>query len=260
MRTVGHFRSVAIVGRGRAGLAIGRSLAAAGSRVIYATRARPLTPRTRVATLIVAVRDSDIRSAAATLRRAGIEADLALHLSGALSADALSPLAATCKGLASFHPLRSFSGKSDESFGGALVAVEGDAAACRRASALARRIGARPRRIPARAKPLYHAAATIAASGTATAVGAAIRLAREAGIPENSAREAFAELARSAAENVRRRGFRRGLTGPVARGDRRTLATHDRALRPWPPLARLARELSRAARALTRVDRTSTQN
>lgn len=260
MPTFGHSRPVAIVGRGRAGLALGRSLSAAGIPVVFATRGRPLARGSRFAGLILAVRDSDIRAVAASLRRADIRADVALHLSGALPARTLSPLAGVSGGLASFHPLRSFSGTPDESFRGALVAIEGDAAGCRGAVSLARRIGARPRRIPTDAKPIYHAAATIAASGTATAVGAAIRLAAEAGIPEKSAREAFGELARSAAENVRRRGFPRGLTGPVARGDRRTLLLHARALRSWPALARLARELSRAARTLMRVDRTSSQN
>jgi predicted short-subunit dehydrogenase-like oxidoreductase (DUF2520 family) len=260
MRKIGHSPPVAIVGRGRAGLALGRSLRASGYRVIFATRRRPLAKGSHVALLVVAVRDAEIRSVAESLSRARIRADIALHLAGAVPAEALSPLVAASGGLVSFHPLRSFSGKAGESFQGALVAIEGDAAAVRRAASLARRIGAHPRRLPTGAKPLYHAAATIAASGTATALGAAIRLARAAGIPESAAREAFTELAQTAVENVRRQGFALGLTGPVARSDRRTLAIHDRALRPWPGLNRLARELKRAARLLMRVDRASPQN
>jgi predicted short-subunit dehydrogenase-like oxidoreductase (DUF2520 family) len=247
---------VAILGRGRAGRALARSLRAAGIHVVFLPR-RGIGPlRTRpVDLLVLAVPDHAIRSQARRLAKGGARCALAFHLSGALDASVLEPLARRGAATASFHPLRSFSGRPGEGFEGCAVAVEGDPKATRAARALARRLGAWAWPIHPGHKPLYHAAAALAAGGTATLTELAAGLARRAGMPADRATRAMADLAATAQQNLARRGFRDGLTGPVARGDRSTIALHRRALSIDPGAARLHKLLVSQALRLLRVDR-----
>jgi predicted short-subunit dehydrogenase-like oxidoreductase (DUF2520 family) len=247
---------VGLLGLGRAGRAFRNSLRAAGHSVIRLRRgARP--PAAALDLIVLAVPDDAIAAESRRLARAGAACGIAMHLSGALDSSALSALAKTGAGAVSFHPLRSFSGKPGETFAGCLVAIEGDPPSAREAQRLARELHATPWRVTAEAKPLYHAAATLAAGGTAALIGAASQAASAAGLPEAQAFREFAALAVSAAENVRRLGFPAGATGPLARGDRTTLRLHRRALATRPLLRRLYLELARAYKELIGVDRHS---
>ncbi|HET9795353.1 MAG TPA: DUF2520 domain-containing protein, partial [Thermoanaerobaculia bacterium] len=166
---------VAIRGRGRAGRALARALSAAGVPVRWVPR------RPRPATydvLVLAVPDDAIARESVRLLRSGVRAGCAMHLSGALAADALREWRKTGAVVVSFHPLRSFAGRSGETAAGADVAIEGDASGVALAGRLARRIGARPWRIAPEAKPLSHAAAAAAAGGTATLAALAAEAAR----------------------------------------------------------------------------------
>ena len=66
---------------------------------------------------------------------------------------------------------------------GAFVAVEGDAEAAAEGERIALALGARPYRLAATDRALYHAAATLAAGGTAALVSIATRGWVAAGIP-----------------------------------------------------------------------------
>jgi predicted short-subunit dehydrogenase-like oxidoreductase (DUF2520 family) len=247
---------VGILGLGRAGKAIRNSLRGAGHSVVRL--GRDSAPAARDFDLVVlGVPDDAISRESRRLARAGVTCRLALHLSGALDSSALFPFEKTGAKTVSFHPLRSFSGKPGESLEGCLVAIEGARPALREARRLARELGATPWTVLAPQKPLYHAAATLAAGGTAALIAAASRGAGAAGLPEAASLRAFADLAASAAENVRRSGFPAGATGPLARGDRNTLRLHQAALASQPLLRRLYRELARAYRELISVDRPS---
>ena len=180
-----------------------------------------------------------------------------MHLSGARDSSALAPLESAGATVFSFHPLRSFSGAPGETLTGCLVAVEGSERGVREARKLARDIGARPRKIDAKAKALYHAAATLAAGGTAALIAAAAHAAASAGIGRTEALGEFSALAISAAENIGRFGFPGGVTGPLARGDRATLRLHRRALATHPELRRVYDDLVRVFRSLISVDRPS---
>jgi len=175
--------AVAIRGRGRAGKALARALAGAGIIVAWLSRkSRSTTPRP-LDIVILAVPDDAIAAESERLVRAGYRARFAMHLSGALGAEALSAWRKTGGFVVSFHPLGSFSGKRGESATGRSIAIEGDPRAVATAERLARAIGARPWRINPAFKALYHAAATAAAGGTATLVAQAARAAEVAGMP-----------------------------------------------------------------------------
>src|SRR5258706_3699914 len=133
---------VAIRGQGRAGRALSRSLTGSGARVTSIPR-RLSIGRRDFDLLVVAVPDRLIEKEARRLSRAGFRGGLAIHLSGALGADALRALLDSGTPTASFHPLRSFSGRRNENFAGCVLALEGSERSVRLARRVARRIKAR---------------------------------------------------------------------------------------------------------------------
>ncbi len=178
--------------------------------------------------LVLAVPDDRIAAVAEDL--AGrTRCRLAFHLSGALTASALAPLARRGARLASLHPLRAFIGDPREGWRGALVAIEGDRVAVGAGERLSRALGATGYRIRSESKPLYHAAAALAAGGTMALLSVAVRAAVDAGLPEKQARSALARLASEAAAATASRPFADAFTGPVARRDVETIRAHCRA-------------------------------
>jgi predicted short-subunit dehydrogenase-like oxidoreductase (DUF2520 family) len=260
--------TILLVGPGRAGRAFARSWTAAGGSIVLVARrpralhrfareigahdVRPLGERRGFQgdVLVLAVPDDSISRLAARLGPR-VQCRFAFHFSGALSSAELAPLSSAGARVASVHPLRAFTGSADESWSGAYVAIEGNAAAVRFASAICRRLGAHPHSIEAAKKPMYHAAATLAAGGAGSLLSIAARLWSEAGLPEEEGRKALAGLAASAVDSVRRLPFDRALTGPVARRDVATVSLHTRALAGRPDVARLYAML--AEETLTRT-------
>ncbi len=158
----------------------------------------------------------------------------ALHLSGALGSDSLSPFARSGAEVASLHPVRPFTGASDEDWRGAFVALEGEPRAVLLAEAIVEAVGAKAHRLLPGNRSLYHASATLAAGGAAAVVSIAVRGWVAAGIPEDVARETLAGLASRATAAVGVRSFTEAFTGAVARRDTGTVRSHVDALRDEP--------------------------
>jgi predicted short-subunit dehydrogenase-like oxidoreductase (DUF2520 family) len=244
-------RSLTLAGPGRAGTAFARSWIGAGGRVaqvIARSGGSSQTSRFPGASfrtfdegsfdttdlLVLAVPDDRIEGCAARL--AGrLSCAFAFHLSGALPADALKPLREAGASVASLHPLRPFTGEEGEDWTDAFIAVEGDTAAVSEGERIAR---------SAEGKPLYHAAASLAAGGTVAVVSVAARACASAGIPEGVAREALAALASRATEAASRSSFEQALTGAVARRDVGTVRAHAQALAPRTEAFHLYRVLA----------------
>jgi predicted short-subunit dehydrogenase-like oxidoreductase (DUF2520 family) len=196
-----------------------------------------------------------------------------LHLSGALPTDILAPLAAAGAGIGSFHPLAVFpAGRPPaDLLSGALCAVDGQPAARRLAARLARHLGARPVTVDPSRRAAYHLAASLVGNDSVALVALALERMQSAGVPERVARQGLAHLLADAARELSVQPPARALTGPVARGDARTLDRHMRAAGRIETrtahallsrvLLRLAREAGRLeaapARALERLLRSS---
>jgi predicted short-subunit dehydrogenase-like oxidoreductase (DUF2520 family) len=242
-------KSLVLAGPGRAGRAFARSWRAAGGRIAaVVTRSEAvagdpalsgasLASWTEAAALpdsdviALAVSDDAIADAAARLAPRS-RARLAYHFSGALSSALLSPFASGPgrASVASLHPVRPFTGSTHEDWSGAFVAVEGQEDASGEGEEILRALGARPYRLAAESKPLYHAAASLAAGGVAAVLSVAVRAWEEAGIPDGVARETLSALAAGAAEAVGRRPFADAFTGAVARRDSGTVRVHTESL------------------------------
>lgn len=253
-----------LVGPGRAGRAFARSWTSAGGRIGWVLgRTRhasrlgenaALAPDTEsippAGLVVLAVPDDAVRRVAEELApRAACP--FAFHLAGALGSEALESFRRRGSAVASFHPVRPFVGASDEDLRGALVAVEGDPEAVEAGLALAARLGALPYRLAATDRGRYHAAATLAAGGTAAIVSVAVRNWVAIGIPEDIARETLAGLSSRAAAAIAARAFAQAFTGAVARRDAGTVRGHVAALSGEPETLALYRALAEETLART---------
>lgn len=238
--------AIGVIGAGRVGSALARSLVQAGHRLAGVARRRPgagfATPEAVVADadlVFLAVPDDAIAGLADSLPwRAG---QAAVHVSGALRLDVLQRAAERGAHVGCLHPLQAFPAGdvAADRFTGITCGVEGTPALSARLDALARDLGARVLRLDGANRALYHAAAVFASNYAIALLVAARRSWSLAGLPEAEAREALLPLMSAAIENARSLPLERALSGPVARGDSDTVSRHLAALGADTELATL---------------------
>jgi predicted short-subunit dehydrogenase-like oxidoreductase (DUF2520 family) len=248
--------TLAIIGAGRVGRALGRRLRELGwkigavitrgeasarraVRVIGAGKSHAQMTRQIVLSrvILIAVPDDEIAAVAQELARIGAEelrGKVVLHTSGALDERVLDHVKACGAAVGSIHPLQSFSGVAVPLLEGRAFAVEGDSPAVRVARQIARSLGGSPVRIPNGKKVLYHVAATMAASNVLAVEEAATQLLMSVGLKRGQATRALLALTRQVLENMEQLGPRTAWTGPLSRGDFRVVEAHLEALRELP--------------------------
>ncbi len=86
-----------------------------------------------------------------------------LHTSATLDRTVLAPLARLGAATGSLHPMQAFGGKGIPKLSGVIFAIEGDRKARRMAQSIAQSLGGITVTIETRDKPIYHAAAVLAA-------------------------------------------------------------------------------------------------
>ncbi len=191
---------------------------------------------------VVAVPDGAISEVAGQLAElirhaAGATAPFVAHTSGATSVNVLRPCEEAGASTLVFHPLQTFSEPvtGSERFAGAAVAVtpsdtQDGAPALAFGFALAEALGAYPFLLPDHKRSLYHAAASLACNYLVTLEHHAEQLFVKAGLPADRASSLFLPLVRATLENLAEQGSVEALTGPLSRGDTRTIAGHLAAL------------------------------
>jgi predicted short-subunit dehydrogenase-like oxidoreductase (DUF2520 family) len=222
------------------------------------------TPDDRVAGIAALIANPGARSRTGRARSPA-RTKVALHVSGALSSDALAPLRARGFAVGSLHPLVSVSDAESgaEDLRGAFYCVEGDAAAVRVARLVVRDLGGRAFSVAPRDKVLYHAAAVMAAGHLIALFDVATSLLARCGVEARIARRALLALSESALDNLARSPDNaRALTGPFARRDLDTIRKHlavldapgdGETLRLYAALGR--RALGMSARRVANEDR-----
>src|SRR6476646_10785505 len=253
---------ITIIGAGRMGQGLGLALKRRGYRVLLVNRTQreviaPLVlHRGSVAEatagselILIATPDEAITQVAEELaaQSAVTRDQVVLHLSGLLDQSALQPLQGTGAACGSFHPVQTVAqpASAADRLKGAYVGVEGDERAIVAAERLANTLRMIPVRIPAEAKRAYHAGAAFVANYTIALVGVAERLASSVGVEPDIAARLYLPLFAGAVANVTELGTAGALTGPLRRGDARTIQAHLEALRPED--RKLYRAVARAA-------------
>jgi len=152
-----------------------------------------------------------------------------VHCSGALSSNVLTTARDYCKcSIASMHPLQTFPtiDETVKRIKGAYCFCEGDENAVSIIEQLAKSIGMKPIRISSKSKTLYHTAAVMACNYLVALMDSAISLAENAGIDRATAGPALNLLAAATLDNISKIGTTGSLTGPIARGDIKTVSRH----------------------------------
>lgn len=247
---------IAIVGRGRAGRALARALREAGSSVTLHGR-RVAVSISSADVVLLAVPDDAIADVVDDVRRSDRlrPSAVVLHLAGALGPEVLRPLSGQVRGIGVLHPLQSLAdpARGGRALRGAIFAIAGNAAGIAAARRLARSVGGHPVRVRPTGRVLYHAAAAMTSGGTAAILAVCEDAMVRAGLRRRDARLGLLALLSGTLGNVAALGPVRGMTGPVARGDRGTIRRHRRALaKVGPAVARLYDALVRAARSKLR--------
>jgi predicted short-subunit dehydrogenase-like oxidoreductase (DUF2520 family) len=138
--------------------------------------------------------------------------------------------------LFSVHPLLPFADRQQayERLGLAPYFGEGDLDAYPTAESLCNTLGGKLQPLCPEKKHLYHAAACLASNYLVTLIAEAGSLLEECGIERVQGETALLPLLEATLHNVASCGAKKGLTGPIVRGDVGTLTAHLQALENSP--------------------------
>ena len=191
---------------------------------------------------MVGVQDAAIGNTATVLARLAEKwkalpsaAPVAFHCSGALSSDALAPLADLDWRCASAHCILSFTSAATAvtQFSGTACALEGGTAARNVLQTAFERIQARCFTVESEQKLLYHAAAVFATNFLPVLQVLAESAWRSSGVPEALLPGLRSSLLNNAVANILRTGPEGALTGPATRGDTAAIARQSAAVTAW---------------------------
>lgn len=262
---------IGIAGSGRLGQALGRLLHDRGQPIAAIAGRDPARTATaaafiykdvrpvsysdlpsHAARVLICVPDDALDSVAHTLAAAPQRISIALHTCGSRGVEALAALESGGAACATLHPLQTITtpaqgvadlpGSSFGITGAASGGMTDSTPALAWALDIVRLLHGHALTIPAESRPLYHAAAVMASNYIVAMIDAAVILMELAGLPlgedPDSALQALGPLIHATVENSLRLGPASALTGPIERGDERTVAAHLRALDNAPESVR----------------------
>ena len=263
--------TVAIIGPGRIGQALGRLLTLSGVHVGWVAARRLADARKgarfigwgRALTLdspdladagilLITTSDSALAEVAQSLAklRRDWKGVAVVHTSGAWPAagkgSVLQPLRHRGASAASLHPLQTVPNAEAgvRNLIGCSWAIEGDPDAVKLARRWVRALRGTSFNLRTEHKAAYHAAAVIACAGVVTLMENSRRLLAHCGVAPTRARRMLEGFVTETARNFATMGASRALTGPAVRGDWATVRKHLVALKKEAPeLVPLYKEL-----------------
>lgn len=161
-----------------------------------------------------------------------------VHCSGFLTSEDLKPLKEVGASTASFHPIQTFTKDiSAERLTGITISLEGDPLLVSCLEGLVQRLGSTPLPLDHEQKSVVHVSAVFLSNYLVSLGGVADRLIKEAipDAPEGILRPLLLQTAVNLAENTPEEI----LTGPISRGDLKTIRSHLRLLAGKPDERRL---------------------
>lgn len=271
--------TVAIIGAGKVGTAIGTLLRRSGVRVTavtarsrqsadaaaLATGGEPMTDNAAAArsaeVVLVTVPDGAITRVVREIADAGgfTPGQVVAHVSGAAGLAELHAAGAAGAHVGAMHPIQAFASASHavREIPGSVFGITADGGAVEVLEHLAVTLGGTPVRVAPEVKPLYHAATALASNCFVALEDMAHELLAQAGFSAEEAQAALTPLVRGTASNLERFGTRVALTGPIARGDLDTVRAHLAALGSAPADVAAAYRLLSGRAAEIALDRGS---
>jgi len=187
--------------------------------------------------LLLAVNDSAITPVSQRVAslRLGFKNLAAVHFSGALTDEALKPLAEKQVITLSLHPFQTFTRTSHQNisecfkcyFGLQATELEG----IEIGKKLAHDLGGKVMMVPKEAKTLYHIAGVMVSNYLVTLTSLATEVFAGLGLKPSEAFSVFEPIMQSTLHNMRQASdLREALSGPIERGDAATVQRHLREL------------------------------
>jgi len=179
--------------------------------------------------------DSAIAEVCASLRwRPG---QAVVHCSGATTVAALESAARQGALVGAIHPNQTFAGREQAvaNLPGSTFGIEAEEPLRTTLTEIAQALGGDVVYLTAEDKALYHCAAFIAAGFTYTLVDIATDLWQAFGKTKAEATKAYGPLMQGTVNNIANLGFPNAPTGPITRGDVKTIESHFAALRKVAP-------------------------
>jgi len=258
-------KSFSIIGAGKVGVSLGLALVSKGLRLKYisdcnpdaARRAEKLikmgktTQNNRLATQaaeisFICVPDGLIRKVVRELSELDLDGHYIFHTSGAVTSRVLRPLSRQGAVVASFHPIQTFATTCPDPdiFRGIFFSLEGDEKAIELGQSLAGKLQSGVILISPANKPLYHLACSMASNFMVVLLAEVKNLFELLGLDEKACLEVIYPLLSRTLLNVKELGCEQSLTGPILRGDLKTVKGHLKALSSQPDLEKLYRLMS----------------
>ena len=250
--------SIAILGLGKVGRAVGYLLRSAGYEIRAVAGRSPqrlregarftggaiFTDFTAAASLtdciFITTTDDAIASVCLEITRGGAirPGKKVIHMSGAGSLALLAPASQAGAHVACIHPLQSFA-TVEEAIKNIPGSTFGITAASPEIKSWSEQVvldlRGTPFSVSDEDKPLYHAAACLASNYFTTLMHSVTTIYGTLGMTPAEALKAFWPLVRGTVHNIETMGTVQALTGPISRGDAGTVAKHLAALRERLP-------------------------
>lgn len=182
---------------------------------------------------LLTVKDSEIQSLCESHSNKFKTGSVVAHCSGTLDSEILASAKQHSGALiCSMHPLNTFPTHKaaidtlDNPQHNTYLYTEGDQKALDICDPLFSDLGFNSVRISRDAKPLYHAACVFASNYLVSLIDASLATAEAAGIDREQFTRSIMPLAQATLSNIEQIGSVGALSGPIARGDADTVATH----------------------------------
>lgn len=250
--------SLAIIGAGKVGTAIGYLLRRAGYRVVALadiseealerggrhTGGQPCKDPAEAAkkaeAIFITTVDDAIKSVCDSMAEKGAlgPGKRVIHTSGAGGLDLLDSARNTGAGIASIHPLQTFADieSAVRSIPGSTFSITAGDDVRDWAIRLVSDIGGVPFLLADEDKPLYHAAACFASNYLVSLMEIVASLYGKVGLSPEDVLRSVQPLVRGTINNIFEKGVEASLTGPITRGDITTVRKHLNALSEKTPV------------------------
>jgi predicted short-subunit dehydrogenase-like oxidoreductase (DUF2520 family) len=258
--------SIAIIGLGKVGTALGFLLRSAGYVItavsdvspeslikgVEFTGGKALADASQAATvadtIFITTWDDAIEKTCEEIsQKGGINpGDKVVHVSGAGGLDILDSARKHGAYVASIHPLQSFADTKNaiENLPGSTFGITANDEIYDWAVEIVTALGGTHFAVLDKDKPLHHAAACIASNYFVTLMCIVEGIYQSLGLKDEDAMKAFWPLVKGTIKNIENKGITQSLTGPIARGDIGTLKKHIRVFHSkYPSLLPLYREM-----------------
>jgi predicted short-subunit dehydrogenase-like oxidoreductase (DUF2520 family) len=258
--------SIAIIGLGKVGTALGFLLKSAGYEIAAVSDVSPesliggveFTGGTAFAdaseaaneadTIFITTCDDAIETTCEEISQKGAihPGDKVVHVSGAGGLDILDSARKCGAYVASIHPLQSFADTKNaiENLPGSTFGITANDEIYDWAVEIVTALGGTHFSVAEEDKPLHHAAACMASNYLVTLMSIVEEIYQSLGLKDDTAMKAFWPLVQGTIKNIEKKGIAPSLTGPIARGDIGTVRKHLRFFHSRnPSLLPLYREM-----------------